>query len=312
MLQLKKIKGGALLTALFIMTLIAIVATAMTVRLQQEIYRAHLLLNHDKMHRASDLLTFWAMNQLMDKNNPLAQVNSLGMVAQFPRSMERIVPQIVITGGLYDLQSRFNLNNLIEKKALLGFIFLLSEVAPETPQIEKMNFSLALKHWLSPYDLAQGRDAYTTYYVSQQPPYYPSHQLMQNPSELRLIKNVSPNIFLALEPFITTLPESTPININTAPKQVLMTLGNGPKLASMTDLIIARGDSGVKNLKEISELLKKLDISQEQITIKSDYFMSVAKIQVNDAKLLVTTLLKRKKDQQGKITVRVLNQHTES
>ena len=50
MRPLKKNKGGALLTALFIMTLVAIVATAMSTRLQLDIYRTDLIVSHNKLY----------------------------------------------------------------------------------------------------------------------------------------------------------------------------------------------------------------------------------------------------------------------
>lgn len=110
-----KTKGSALLTALFIMTLVAIVATAMSMRLQQDIYRTRLVITQDKLYLASQAVTFWALNELLDKNNRFTKTNPLGMVAQYPKNMESIYNQVQLSGGLFDLQARFNLNNLVEK-----------------------------------------------------------------------------------------------------------------------------------------------------------------------------------------------------
>jgi general secretion pathway protein K len=54
--QPKKDPGGALLTALFIMTLVAIVATAMSTRLQLDIYRTRLIVTYDKLYLASQAI----------------------------------------------------------------------------------------------------------------------------------------------------------------------------------------------------------------------------------------------------------------
>lgn len=67
-------KGGALLTALFIMTLVAIVATAMSIRLQTDIYRTRLVLTHDKLYLASQAVTFWALGELRDGKQKFTQV----------------------------------------------------------------------------------------------------------------------------------------------------------------------------------------------------------------------------------------------
>lgn len=71
-----------------------------------------------------------------------------------------------------------------------------------------------------------------------------------------MIKDVSAPAYIALEPFITALPESTSININTAPKQILMSLGDGLSDTQANELITARGENGITDLKEINELLK--------------------------------------------------------
>lgn len=300
--------GSALLTALFIMTLIAIVATAMTLRLQQDIYRTRLIVTHDKLYLASQVVTFWAFDQLNDKSQKFSKANKYGLVAQYPKNMGQIVNNIKVSGGLYDLQARFNLNNLVDKKFMSMFINLLASTAPKLNNEGRLNLMLAVKDWISPYDLARGKDIYTDYYLSQKPPYYPSHQLMTSATELRLIKDVSSPLFLSIEPFITALPETTPININTAPKKVLMSLGSGLNEEQVNEIVMARGDKGIKNLKDISELMKKINLSTDQITLDSQYFLSVTYTSSDEFKLAVYTLLKRGQDKQGKITVSVVRE----
>lgn len=307
-LTLRHIQGGALLTALFIMTLVAIVATAMTTRLQLDIYRTRLLLIHDKMYLASQALTFWALNELSNKKKHFTQLNHQGMIAQYPKDMENMDSQIQISGGIYDLQGRFNLNNLVEKKALSQFVYLLDHTYPTLQAPEKRNLALAVKDWITPFEISKGIDTFTSYYLSQKPPYLPSNQLMQSPSELRLVKDVTAPVYLSLEPFITVLPESTPLNLNTAPKPVLMSLANGLQEAQINELVLARGSNGIKNIKDIHELLKKLDIPTDQVTTDSHYFLSVAHIISNEYHLVVTAYLKRTLDKKGDISVSILHE----
>lgn len=302
------LRGSALLTALFIMTLVAIVAIAMTTRLQLDIYRARLLLTHDKMYLASQALTFWALNELSNKKNHFSRLDNQGMVAQFPMNMANLDFSIQITGGLYDLQGRFNLNNLIEKKSLSSLILLLNHTSPQLSASEKMNLAMAVRSWIIPYEIARGRDQLTSYYLSHKPPYFPSNQLMQSPSELRLVKNITAPIYQALEPLITTLPESTAININTAAPLVLSTLSNGLKEEQVNELLMARGDKGINNVKDISALLKKLDIPNEQITTDSHYFLSIAHIKSAEYQLTVSTYFKRHQDRKGNLSVGILHE----
>ena len=48
--------------------------------------------------------------------------------------------------------------------------------------------------------------------------------------------------YQALAPFVTVLPETTPVNINTASKKVLMALGHGLTNEQANELIAARGE----------------------------------------------------------------------
>lgn len=307
----KRAQGGALLTALFIMTLVAIVATAMSTRLQLDIYRTRLITNHDKLYLASQAVTFWAMSELSNKENQFTQINRNKMVANFPKNLESIDAQIKLSGGIYDLQARYNLNNLVNRKSLSSFVLLVNHVI-NLPQNDRINLALAIHDWVQNYDLSRGKDNYTSFYLAQQPPYYPSHQAFKSVSELRLVKDVSASLYLTLEPYVTVLPEATPININTAPKPVLLSLGNGLNESQVNELIMARGTNGITNLKDIRELLKKLDLPNDQITIESQYFLCVAKATSEDRNLTVYTLLKRSRDQQKKLTVSIIRQSINS
>jgi len=302
------IKGGALLTALFIMTLVAIVATAMTVRLQLDIYRTRLIITHDKLYLASQAVTFWTLDELSNKKNNFAKADSSGRVAQFPRNLETLYPQIQVSGAIYDLQSRYNLNNQIDKRAIISFVNLQKNTLSQTNEVENRNRALALYDWLSPYNINRGKDNYTTYYLSQKPPYFPSHQLMQSSSELRLVKEISGSNYLALEPFIIALPETTAINLNTAPKQVLETLGNGLRDEQINKIILARGENGIKKMSDISELLKKLNLSSGQVSIESQYFLSIAHAKNEEFNLTVYTLYKRSRNNKRKIAVSIIRE----
>lgn len=167
---------------------------------------------------------------------------------------------------------------------------------------------MAINDWISPYDLARGKDNYLSYYMSQKPTYYPSHQLMSSKSELRLVKDVSSPLYMALEPLITALPESTPININTASIKVLKSLSSAMKEDQLKELLQARKENGIKNLEKIAELLKKLDIANDQITLESTYFLSVATAASENLNFTVFTLLKRSKDKNEKISVSVIRE----
>ncbi|WP_028387675.1 type II secretion system minor pseudopilin GspK [Legionella fairfieldensis] len=305
-------KGSALLSALFIMTLVAIAAIAMTTRLQLDIYRTRLTIVSDKLTLASQAVTFWAMSELTNKNQ-VTLSNRQGKLSDFPDKFSTIYPNALIRGSLYDLQARFNLNNLADKKYRFLFFKLIENTVKNLPPATHRILVLALEDWLSPYQPGRGSQSFFNYYLKQKPPYYPSHQFMQKVSEFRLLQGMTPSIYQALLPYITVLPDSpTPININTASKPVLMALGNGLNENQVDELIEARGEKGIQDLNRISLLLQKLNIRHEDITVESQYFMSVAKITMEDLHLTTYAILKRSKDKNGKISVSLISQSRNS
>lgn len=301
-------KGSALLSALFIMTLVAIAATAMSTRLQLDIYRTGLLLSSDKLLLASQGVTFWSMDLLSQDKNKLSKAKDNGKVADLPRKFESMYPQLKIKGELYDLQSRFNLNNLTSLKASNSFVNLMANIIPDMQPAERDALARQLFYWLNNYDQGRGQDKFLTYYIKQNPPYNPSHLPMVSQSELRLLKGVTPAMALKLAPYITALPEQTPININTAPKQVLMSLGNGLNNTKVSELIQARGDSGFAKMDALNPLLEKLAIPSQQITLESSYFLSVAYVSDSNLRLICFALLKKSRNRKNKVSVSLIRE----
>ena len=304
----RSINGSALLSALFIMTLIAIAATAMSTRLQLDIYQTRMTINSDKLYLASDVVKFWAMEQLKQKSIFFISPDDTGKVLDFPEKFSRMYPDVVIKGQLVDLQARFNLNNLQDKKYQMIFYHLLEQQSKHLNTIEPKQIMDAIIHWISPYQPDAGRNLFVAYYMTRKPPYYPGYQLMQHVSELRSVYGVNAILYQKLLPTIATLPEVTPININTASKVILQALGNGLKEAQVKDLTLLRGKKGLASFEKLRPLLNMLNIPQEQLTLESTYFLSVAEVTEKDLHLIVYSVIKRQKNKKGEILVSLINQ----
>jgi general secretion pathway protein K len=301
-------RGSALLTALFIMTLVAIAATAMSTRLQLDIYRTGLLLTSDKLYLASQSVTFWAMNALSAQNIPFKINNKNGALAELPPHLQRLYPDVVMNGKLYDLQSQFNLNNLQDRKYHLLFLKLLENTHIKMSAVQSKLLINAILYWISPYQPGRGHDEYLSFYTAQKPSYLPAYQLMQSVSELRLVRGVSRALYSAMLPNLIVLPEITPININTAPPVMLKSLGNGLNDAQVEEIMHERAEKGISSMEKITELLQKLDLSREQITIESNYYLSVATLSSDDLNLTSYTVIKRSKDNRGRISVGIVRE----
>jgi general secretion pathway protein K len=301
------LKGSALISALFIMTLVAIAATAMSTRLQLDIYRTRLTIQSDKLYLASEAITFWAMSELSNPKKQFTKSNIGGLVREFPKQFQSISPNLQSQGRLYDLQGRFNLNNLNDKTYYPVFLKLLEHILPDVNAQERTNIAIATRQWISPYVPGRGNDELVSYYLKQKPPYYPSQQPMQNISEFRLIRGVSAKIYQSLSEYVTVLPEKTAINLNTASKQLIMSLGNGLTESQAGEIIQARGKKGIIDKKDMADLLEKLNLRDEQLTLESQYFMSMAVIKDNDLTFANYSIINRNKDKNGKISISLIS-----
>jgi general secretion pathway protein K len=78
------------------------------------------------------------------------------------------------------------------------------------------------------------------YYTRLEPAYRAANGRFADVSELRLVRGVSEEIYGRLAPYVTVLDSPTPINVNTAPPEILMSLGPGIDRSTAEMLIAAR------------------------------------------------------------------------
>jgi general secretion pathway protein K len=306
----KYTRGSVLITALFIVALVAIAATAMSIRLQQDIQRSRLTLTADRLYIASTEVIFWAMGVLSQPPENAPVLTHL----EYPEAHQHDYPDVTISGQLDDLQGHFNLNQLSQipgpkadeqqRQAQLLFYRLMKNIL-DTPESRAESSAIgsivqATTRWVSELDLGRGQDELDNYYLKQHPPYSASHQLMQSMSEFRLVRGVTAPIYQALSPYLTALPPPTAINLNTAPLPVLMALGDGLDASDANMIIQARGQTGLTSLQPLTELITKAHIPEQQITLESEYFLCVSSARSHDQQLMHYTILHRGKDVNGK------------
>ena len=277
--------------------------------LQQNMYRSQLIVNTDKLYLASQAVIFWAENRLNQKERPL------NAITYFPKKNQNETPNIITHGELIDLQARFNLNALIiasdkpnrhiEAQAIL--FRLMQRVLPKSPNNNHGSIIQAISHWVNNYAAGHGQDDIARLYNQFNPPYSPSHQPMQSISELRLVRGVNANLYATLLPYLTALPPPTPLNLNTASRDMLLALGPHLNETDIDSLIQARGRDGIRALDTIEPVLKKLNLTAEQVTLESQYFLCIATMQMNDRQLIRYTILHRKTDKNGQWMTSILH-----
>lgn len=299
-----KYAGSALISALFIMTLVAIATTAMMIRLQHDIQQVRLSITTDKLYLASQEVIFWGMGLLTQ--NPLPQDPRLFI---FPKTQQQADPSIVISGELIDLQGRFNINQLKNVESdeqnqinQTGFYLLLNTVLNESQASHYRLIVAATKNWVNEKENNQSADQYTSYYQKQKPPYSPSHQPMKSISEFRLVQGVDEKLYQKMLPYLSALPPPTTVNLNSASAPVIMTLGPDIDENEASRLISSRGPQGFRDLGQVNDFITQHKITVEKITLESDYFLCIATAKTNGLEIVHYAILKRGNHQNKRVT----------
>jgi len=144
----------------------------------------------------------------------------------------------------------------------------------------------AVVDWLDNGDAPRAGGAESSYYLGLPHPYRAKNDLFDTIGELRLVRGVTSEIYAKLLPFVT-VSSSGRVNINTAPKEVLMSLSAGTDAAEVgpidgktaDEIIEYRKDHPFTKASEIgnvSPLLRDLYTRsapfQQLVGVQSTYF----------------------------------------
>ena len=179
----------------------------------------------------------------------------------------RPVPPIDLGEGtirvaVEDEERKINLNKLIlpngnapddQKLAVFRRLLEILEVDPTLAD--------AIVDWIDNDDVPRVGGAESAFYGSLPQPYQAKNDLFDTVEELRLVRGITPAIFEALRPFVTVHSSGT-VNLNTAPRQVLMSLSAGQDAAdageigeSTADAILAyRKEHPFRKIEEVGDV----------------------------------------------------------
>ncbi len=173
------------------------------------------------------------------------------------------------------------------------------------------NFVDTLWDWIDKKDKERQGGAESNYYQSLENPYMAANTPLMHVTELLLLKDLNKEMVEKLKPFISTLPKDTTINLNTAPLEVLKAIGFDDTTA--TAIKKARDETPFENLNDFwgleevktlfapnSEMGKKKANYAQTLSVNSNYFLLQGKVNINNTRLFINSILERKK---GKVRV---------
>ena len=212
-----------------------------------------------------------------------------------------------VEGQLEDMTGRFNLNSLLKRNEETGklekddlAVRRLQRLLALIDLEEK--WASAIVDWIDPDVEADGADgAEDSVYSSQTPAYRTPNMPITRSSELLAIAGFGLDRFRKLEPFVTALPIGVPINLCTAPLEVLDALREGKREWSTAKQsnTETRKQRCFPTLEDFNSSLSE----QEKIELKpllaqtSSYFRASVWVTIGTTQFTLYSLLKRDQTQ---------------
>jgi general secretion pathway protein K len=291
-ISVKRQQGVVLLVALFIVALIATMSYLMMSRLERDTRRISLLLRNTQAEYYAQGSIAWAIDAL--RTNWLKQQGKQNkLIDLIPmKSPINEMNGYKIESTIYDMQSKYNLNNLTKPDNQADFKRLLQNVDANITEQKAQEIVLAVTDWISP---TQAEIDNSKYYMSLSPAYRAPHELMVSVSELQLVKGMTPSLYQALEPYVTALPKTTLINVQTALSPVLVTLSSTltPSIAKTIEQIRKQNPIISPQMFASLDIVKNHNISTDKITTVSNYFLLETKVTIENQHIVLYTLFER-------------------
>lgn len=133
-----------------------------------------------------------------------------------------------------------------------------------------------LADWVDTDDMPRSNGAETNYYGTLKPPYQAHNDRLNTLEELALVKGFTPQVLNRLRPYVTVYGSvsgiAARININTAPKELLLALDDKMMSGSLVDQILElRKTTPLKTLNDIPELGKLVQLEGNVVFSGSIY-----------------------------------------
>ncbi len=288
---MKRQRGVALITALLVVALVVSIASYLALQNQVRIQQLENLRNRTQAEALGRAAIDWARVMLADDA-------SRSSTDHLQEAWATPVPPQSADGGqvggrLQDQQALFNLNNLVWAGVaypadVARFRRLLAQLQLP-PELAN-----ALVDWLDNDSVvSHPGGAEDGEYLQQEPPLRAANRLLADVNELYAVRGFTPEAIQRLRPFVTALPERTPVNVNTAPLEVLRAV-----LAQNTDaaaLLPARASRPFQSGQDLATRFPAIaqQAGDNSLSVDSHYFLADTRAEYGNAVVRTQALLQR-------------------
>ncbi len=241
---------------------------------------AGLILREDARHSSVDDLTEpWAV--------PLAETRLDQYVDDGTADTDATAA--TLSGSISDAQARYNLTNLCPNGTINPV---------EVAAFEQLLNNAHLDPALAQATADEMAAAQKTPVTNAENPGNQTGTLPMNLTQvddLLAVPGFTPEILGKIKDFVIFLPRATPVNVNTAPAEVLAARIDGLTLADATALVSSRNTASFRFISDFTERLpgNSLSVSNLEASVMTNYFLVNGKARINRANLDVQALVER-------------------
>jgi len=261
-------KGSALIFVLWIIAILAIIAS--------EIGFNSRLNSHLAVYEASSVKNYPAILSCLNSGIKVVLSQNASELTHLTGSTFEFSlkePEYTCELSFYDESGRYNINKATEKELLN----ILSSIGIEGEKKDTIVDSIL--DWRDSDDFHRLNGAESDYYESLNPPYKCKNGDLNSIYELTLIKGIDLEVYKKLKNIFTIYSNAGKININSATKEVLITLGIDEDIVNK--ILKEREGGPFLDMDDLQSRIEGIDIVdlENKITFKdSGIYKTIVKI----------------------------------
>ena len=298
---MRRAAGVALITVMLVVAIATLAATALLSASSIAIHRTAALRDTEQAWWIAGSVEAWVMGLL--KKYKQNQTSDYDALDETPPVDNLPVDDFgYVRGALFDAQGRFNLNNLarnvdVHHDYQRQFELLLQG----NPKLQPPQGLVAsIQDWIDDDDMPAAGGAEDSFYMEQTPPYRAANRPFKAVSELLAIQGMTPELYAVLRDLVTVLPETTRVNVNTAPIPVLIAMGVDPTKVDQWDSQRKQPaggtDSGpVTDAGQMAEFVRKYLVAgkPDYLAYQTSYFLLQGDVFVGSGHVSLYSLIHR-------------------
>lgn len=199
-----------------------------------------------------------------------------------------------LSGSITDACSRYNLRNLATSRGVMD----ANNVKIFTQLLRNLQLDPSLARRVAGFvssglPAAGGEAAPGGNDPTQLVPVTGAPLRIMQVDDLLAVQGVTPAIVERLRPFVTVLPETTPVNVNTAPAEVLAAVVPNMSVSEANTLIVRRKQAAWRQLSYFISDLHGREPEGSAVAVKSEWFLVDSHIRLDRAALDAQALIQR-------------------